>query len=105
MNNDNFTIMEENIGEKKVRLTAKGQITATTADKLKKKLDEVVSKKNNYIIINMSGVSFLSSGGIRVLLMYYKIMNGNGGSFFIQDPSSNVSNVLGMVALEEMLYK
>lgn len=105
MNSDNLTIAQENIGEKKVRLTAKGQITATTADKLKKKLDDVIKEKNNYIIVNMKDVSFLSSGGIRVLLMYYKIMKGSGGNFFVQEPSSNVRNVLGMVALEEMLYK
>jgi len=105
MSSDSMSIMEEKIGERGVKLRVRGQINSVTAEKLKKKLNDIIYDKNNYVIINMSGVSFLSSGGIRVLLMYYKIMKGNGGKFFIQDPSDNVKNVLGMVALDEMLYR
>lgn len=105
MNNDFLSIAEEKIGDKQIKLTVKGQITASSAEKFKKKLDDAIFNKNNYIIVNMSGVTFLSSGGIRVLLMYYKITKGKGGQFFVQEPSNNVKNVLGMVALDEMLYK
>ena len=72
---------------------------------LKQKLDEARSKRKKHIIVNMQQVPFLSSGGIRVLLMYYKIMNAENGSFFVENPSENVQNVLGMTALEELLLK
>ncbi|MDR2966233.1 MAG: STAS domain-containing protein [Treponema sp.] len=105
MINDNLTITEEKTGEKSIRLIAKGQITADTAGKLKKKLEDAVSNKKNYIVINMSRVTFLSSGGIRIILSFSKILKSNGGEFYIQSPSVNVRNVIGMIALNEMLYK
>ena len=104
MNSNNLTINVEKAGGTTIKLTAKGQINSETAELLKKKLDYAIDNKNNYIIINMNGVSFLSSGGIRIILMYYKKMKSLRGKLFIQAPSESVKNVLGMVALNEMLY-
>jgi anti-anti-sigma factor len=51
----------------------------------------------------MSQVEYLSSIGIRVVLKIFKISKEQGGTFNIEKPSKIVRNVLGMVALEEML--
>ena len=104
MSNNNLTINEEKTGENSIKLTAKGQINSETVEMLKNKLDDAINNKNIYIIINMNGVSFLSSGGIRILLLYYKKMKSLKGKLFIQAPSESVKNVIGMVALNEMQY-
>ena len=104
MNNDDFSITEDKTDPKTCRLIINGRITSVTSVDLNHKLDEAY-KNFKTIILNMKEVSFLSSGGIRVLLMYYKILHGAGGKFYIEKPSENVKNVLGMVALDEMLLK
>ena len=104
MGDNNFSIFEDNADDKSCRLILKGRITSDTAAILGRKLDEVIKTKNR-IVLNMQQVSFLSSGGIRVLLMYYKITKGQGGSFYVESPSNNVVNVLGLIALDEMLLK
>lgn len=99
-----FSIKEEDMGKDKSKLVVKGRITSDTANALNKKLTDVYREKK-HVILNMKQVAFLSSGGIRILLMYYKMAKGRNGSFYVEDPSENVVNVLGMVALDEMLLK
>ena len=104
MSSEDFSIAEEIIDPKTCRLILEGRITSVTSNILNRKLDEA-HKEYKSIILNMQKVSFLSSGGIRILLTYYKILKGDGGSLYIEYPAENVRNVLGMVALNEMLLK
>jgi len=85
------------------RLIARGRIDANSADVLQFKLEEVLKTSCKSIILNMLQVEYLSSIGIRVLLKIYKQAAENEGSFKIEEPSQIVKNVLGMVALKEML--
>ena len=104
MSNDDFSIVESEVNPKTCKLTLNGRITSVTSIVLNHKLDEAY-KNYSHIILNMQRVMFLSSGGIRILLTYFKILSGSGGSLLIENPSENVRNVLGMVALNEMLLK
>ena len=102
MSADDLSITEDLSDPEICRLILNGRITAVSSNNLSEKLTEA-HKGFNSIILDMEKVSFLTSSGIRVLLMYFKIMKGKGGRFLIQNPSENVSNVLSMVALNEML--
>ena len=104
MNNE-LSITVDTSDEKTFKLILKGRVNSVNANEFQKKLDSAFETKCNRIIVNMRDVSFLSSGGIRVLLMYYKIANGRKCSFYVDNPSDNVKNVLGMIALDEMLLK
>ena len=105
MTDKDLTITEDNSIDKTARLILKGFVNSTNVNYLQKKLDSVLQTNCDRIIVNMQNVSFLSSGGIRVLLMYYKIANGRKCSFYVENPSDNVKNVLGMIALDEMLLR
>ncbi len=89
----------------KLCLNAQGQIGALEAPKLERKLNEALDRKPDILILDMSMVNFLSSVGIRVLLGTYKKAMNAGRKFRIACPSENVINVLGMVALDEMLLE
>ena len=104
MADEKLLISESKTAADAAKLVLKGRVNTESANILHRKLDEAY-KNYKHIVLNMQQVPFLSSGGIRVLLMYYKIANARGGSFFIEDPSENVMNVLGMVALDEMMLK
>jgi anti-anti-sigma factor len=87
------------------RLILRGRITIVNADILHHKLSEDFRKGYTHFVLNMRQVSMLTSSGIRTLLAFYKKAKQCGGSFYVQDPSENVINVLGMTALDEMLIK
>jgi len=85
------------------RLILRGRIGLTNAPTLQFELDELVKKEEIHIILNMCQVSFLSSAGIRVILKTHRVVTEMGGCLGIEDPSENVKNVIGMVALDELL--
>jgi anti-anti-sigma factor len=93
----------ENLDGGACNLTAKGRIDSNSADILKEKLENALKAGHKNIILNMSQVKYLSSIGIRVILSVYKQAKEAGGKFNIARPSEFVKNVLGMVALKEML--
>jgi len=100
---DEALVITETVGDGICRITAKGRIDANTADMLLDKLENAVNEGQKAIILNMSQIAYLSSVGIRVILKIFKQAEQAGGSFNIERPSEIVKNVLGMVALEEML--
>jgi len=100
---DNDLEITENIDQGICRVIAKGRIDSKTADSLLFKLETALKDGQKAIILNMSQVDYLSSIGIRVILKIYKQASEAGGSFNIERPSEIVKNVLGMVALKEML--
>jgi anti-anti-sigma factor len=86
-----------------VKFTLKGRVNAASADTLLYKLETAIKEGHINILVNMSRIEYLSSVGIRVILKIYKKAAEAGGKFGIERPSENVKNVLGMVALKEML--
>jgi len=102
MKEEELEIIEEK-SQGAVKLTLKGRVNASNADTLLYKLETAVNEGHINILINMSRIEYLSSIGIRVILKIYKQTAEKGGSFKIERPSDNVKNVLGMVALKEML--
>jgi len=85
------------------KMSVKGRIDSNSANELLLNLEKALSDGNKNIILNMMGVEYLSSIGIRVILKIYKQATEEGGYFKIENPSEIVKKVLGMVALKEML--
>jgi anti-anti-sigma factor len=85
------------------RFTVKGHVDSNNADILLEKMQDALNKGHKTIVLNMSQTKYLSSIGIRVILQIYKKTSEKGGKFNIEKPSEIVKNVLGMVALKEML--
>ena len=103
--NKELIITEDQADASVYRLILEGPVSTTTANTLEFKLSEALRSGHKNFILNMRQVSFLSSSGIRILLMFFKKAKENDGSFYVENPSENVINVLGMVALDQMLLK
>jgi len=104
MKNDDFSITEEKV-DGVSRFFVKGRVTSISANVLQHKLNEAFQMGRTNFVVNMMETIFLSSAGIRVLLMFFKRAKDINGSFYIESPSENVVNVLGMTALDELLLK
>ena len=104
METDDFSIVQKESSEG-IKFILKGHMDYAKSEELQIKLDETIKNGSNKIILNMHQVDYLCSTGIRVILKTYKDAKNAGGSFGIEMPSERVRNVLGMVALDEMLIK
>ena len=85
-----------------VTLAITGRVDATTAPNLETVICEL-SEDTKELIFNMSGVEYISSAGIRVLLGAYKKMNCNQGMMRIEKASDMVCEVFEMTGLSELL--
>ncbi|MEW6096868.1 MAG: STAS domain-containing protein [bacterium] len=73
-------------------VSVSGRIDASTAPDLEKELNELISSGRIKVVINFSGVEYISSGGLRVLLATAKELQRKNG-------------VLRLCQLEQNVYK
>jgi len=85
-----------------VTLEITGRLDTTTAPNLESVVSEL-SEDTKELIIDMSGVEYISSAGIRVLLGAYKKMNSIQGKIRIEKANEMVYEVFEMTGLLEML--
>jgi anti-anti-sigma factor len=58
---------------------------------------------NARVLVDLSGVEFLASIGIRLLVTTAKSVVRRGGKFVIANPNENVYNVLEMAGIKEII--
>ena len=102
MNEDNLELTEE-IDNDCCRITVKGRVDSYSADQLLEKLEKALKDGKKSLVLNMAQVQYLSSIGIRVILKIYKDAKQAGCTFKIESPSQTVKNVLGILALKELV--
>lgn len=80
-----------------------GRLDAYHADHLETELEEVIRSGEHWIELNLSGISFISSAGLGVLIQYYQILERLGGSLRITQASKAATAVLKLAGLQQIL--
>jgi anti-anti-sigma factor len=88
--------------EQWLEMTISGRLNAQWADSLDQELSDAVRDGSRRIYLEMSGITFLSSAGIRILLKYRKELASLQGSLLILTPSEPVANVLALSGLLDL---
>jgi len=86
-----------------VVLTLAGRIDSYWSNQLTTVLSEEIHSGQYHISLNLAGIRFISSAGVRVLLQFYKELANLNGSLIIERPSQTVVSVLEMVGLAQLL--
>lgn len=83
-------------------LIAEGSIDTATApdfeDCLEKNLDGI-----NELNLDFSKVSFLSSAGLRVIILAYKKMPADNRKVVVKNASDEIKEVLGLTGMDKFL--
>lgn len=87
-----------------VILEIAGRLDTTTAPNLEAVVNELLEDTKE-IVFDMSGVEYISSAGIRVLLGAYKKINSKNGTMRIEKVNDMVYEVFEMTGLSKMLDK
>ncbi|MCF8358264.1 MAG: STAS domain-containing protein [Prolixibacteraceae bacterium] len=83
--------------------TCKGRLDANQSVHLNDYVDRMVREGHYHIVLDMSGIEYISSAGIRSLVTQYKNLKTVNGYFYIAAMSENVNQVLSMVGMLDML--
>ena len=88
-------------GSMELRLT--GRIDATWAEHLSTNIENAVRAGCHRVVLNFASVEYISSLGIRVLVVQYKLLKSVNGSLGISHPNEFCRNILTTVGLSEFL--
>jgi anti-anti-sigma factor len=83
----------EDIANGATRVVWRGRIDTTRAVLIELPFNTLAAQKKA-IVVDLSAVDFLSSYGLRVLLMGAKISKGKGGRLVVVCPGHNIAKVL-----------
>ncbi|MEW6545126.1 MAG: STAS domain-containing protein [Nitrospirota bacterium] len=86
-----------------LELTVTGRLDAYWADHLSGQLAEVIRDGAHHLRLDLAGVDFMSSAGLRVLLQYFKQLKSIQGSLVVSEASAPVKTVLALAGFEELL--
>ncbi len=85
-----------------IELVITGRLDTGTAPELEVKLKEVAPQTQN-LYLNMKDVQYISSSGLRVVLLAHKLMLPSGGKMVIKQPSSFCQQVLAATGMDSIL--
>ena len=78
-----------------VYITIQGSIDSNTAGELQSRIMEELTSCNR-VIMDLTAVVFLSSAGLRVLLILYRQLNANGGKVLLVNVSEEICDIMSM---------
>src|SRR3954464_1073502 len=80
-----------------------GSLDSSWSPYLAERLDEVIRTGVRELRIDLSGVSYLSSNGIALLVQYNRQMRRIGGAFRVVAASDAVGHVLQLTRVDKLL--
>ncbi len=83
-------------------LKLKGRIDANWSLRLSESINAVIRGGNYDMVLDVSEVDYISSAGVRVLLMSYKELNKLNGSFALYRPCDGVKSIIEMMGLSSL---
>jgi anti-anti-sigma factor len=75
-------------------VTMRGSLSATTAEQGNKDLKKIVDAGAKKVVLNLADVDYISSGGIRVLILMCKELNAVQGAMKISSAKGMVKEAL-----------
>ncbi len=101
--NDEALRVEVTLTDRTTVVTVAGEIDADSMLALQAPLHDLGLE--SHIVVDMSGVRFMDSSGLKVILTQRNRMTETGGSLRIRHPSPAVRRVLDVSGLTDVLFE
>lgn len=90
-------------GEGVVTITLRGELDLASVPALEERLDTIERGEPERIVIDLSGLSFIDSSGLRVLLLAGGRADERGHELLLTQPTEPVRRVLEMTGALDLL--
>lgn len=93
--------MHVNVSEMRrvVLIEVSGRVDSTNANKLGDSLNEQIDAGRTMLVLDLSGVEYMSSAGLREMVAAVKKIRSNNGDIRIASPSARAKEVLELAGL------
>ncbi|MCC6446856.1 MAG: STAS domain-containing protein [Armatimonadetes bacterium] len=79
-----------------------GEVDVYTAPKLRQEIIGLLDKGINRVVINLSGVEYLDSTGLGVLIGGLKRLKEQGGNLFLICPNPKIKRIFEITGLDKI---
>lgn len=91
-------------GSKALIVRLKGELDHHTAEAVKARMEEAISRGNvSHVIVNMKELNFMDSSGLGVILGRYKQVSGRGGKMVLCEVGPSVYRLFEMSGMFKIL--
>jgi len=80
-----------------------GRVDAATAPSLEEELDALIAAGHQMIVVDLAETSYLSSSGLRTLLIAHRHMQDAGGTLSIRNANAKVMYVIALAGFDRIL--
>ncbi len=94
--------VEEVRVEDKIQLNVQGKVDALSSTEFQNEVLKAFQKSSN-VIINFRDTTYVSSAGLRALLIGQKTAQSKGGKFTIINANDSIVDVLRVTGLDKVL--
>lgn len=98
-----MVISEEQLKNGAVKINLSGRMDIIGVGEIETKFAGMTAAPRTAIIVDMSGVPYMSSIGIRALLMNAKAVGRRGGKLVLLNPQADVKNVLVTSGIDQLI--
>lgn len=92
-----LNIVERTNADEAISLDLQGSLDSDTAPQLDDRLNSMIGPETKVVALNMAGVTFISSAGLRVIFKTLKLMKSRGGQVSVTQMSKGVRKVFEIV--------
>ena len=83
-------------------VTVAGRVDSATAPDFEKALQSLIQANRNQIVLDLNGVEYMSSAGIRGMVSALKAAKSGGGDVRLAQLSTRVKDVLELAGLQSI---
>lgn len=80
-----------------------GEVDATNSEELHNLLESVVLERPLLLLVDLSGLSFMDSTGLRMLLRASRALDQQGGVLGLVSPQAAVARVLQLTRADQLI--
>ena len=83
-------------------VTLKGRVDSHNCDQMLEELKSKLSEKVMFVIINLSQLEYITSAGLRVMLVLQKSLQAEGGEVVLTNPPEFVNKILLIAGFDKV---
>lgn len=84
-------------------VVATGDIDVATAPQLSEALRVVIGRGHPQVVLDLAGVDFMDSQGVRVIVRAHKQLERTGGALVVRGPQAQTRSVLEVTGLSHLI--
>lgn len=96
-------VSSEELVEGVYKVSLKGRLSIAGCDEIDIQFSGMTASPRKYIIVDISEVIFLSSLGIRMILLVARAVEGRGGKLVLLNPNQSIEKALKLSGIPEII--